>query len=37
MEDEKPKTGNRKYEQVNNVNGRAVRARTADLHRVKVG
>ena len=28
--------GNRNYEQVNNINGRPVRARTADLHRVKV-
>ena len=28
--------GNRNYEQVNKMNGRPVRARTADLHRVKV-
>jgi hypothetical protein len=34
--DAEPVRGNRKYEQVNNLNGRPVRARTADLHRVKV-
>ena len=35
--DEKPNRGNPNYEQVDNMNGRPVRARTADLHRVKVG
>jgi hypothetical protein len=33
----RPNSGSSKREQVNKLDGRPVRARTADLHRVKVG